>query len=70
VVLDQGALKEDLGEDNYEENALRIVEWLWTNRGQIKELSIWTAQKMAECLRDGGDSDDWEDEFLENRDAA
>ena len=70
VVLDQGALKEDLGEDNYEENALRIVEWLWTNRGQIKELSIRTAQKMAECLRDGGDSDDWEDEFLENRDAA
>jgi len=70
VVLDQGALKEDLGEDNYEENALRIVEWLWTNRGQIKELSIRTAQKMAECLRDGGDSDDWEDEFLDSRNAA
>ena len=70
VVLDSEALKDDLGEDNYEENALRILEWLWTNRGQIKELSIRTAQKMAECLIDGGDSDDWEDEFLENRNAA
>jgi hypothetical protein len=70
VVLDSEALMDDLGEDNYEENALRILEWLWTNRGQIKELSIRTAQKMAECLIDGGDSDDWEDEFLENRNAA
>jgi hypothetical protein len=41
-----------------------------TNRGQIKEMSIRTAQKMAECFIDGGDSDDWEDEFLENRNAA
>lgn len=70
VVLDSEALMDDLGKDNYEENALRILEWLWTNRGQIKELSIRTAQKMAECLIDGGDSDDWEDEFLENRNAA
>lgn len=70
VVLDSEALKDDLGEENYEENALRILEWLWTNRSQIKEMSIRTAQKMAECLIDGGDSDDWEDEFLEIRNAA
>ena len=70
MVLDSEALKDDLGEENYEENSLRILEWLWTNRGQIKEMSIRTAQKMAECFIDGGDSDDWEDEFLENRNAA
>jgi hypothetical protein len=60
----------ELGEDDYSSKSGRILQWMWTNRGQMKELSIRTAQKMAESISNGGDSDDWEDEFLENRNAA
>lgn len=70
VVLDSRALIAELGEENYDMNAELILQWMWTNRGQMKELSIRTAQKMAESYIDGGDTDIWEDEFLENRNAA
>jgi hypothetical protein len=70
VVLDSRALIAELGEENYDMNAELILQWMWTNRGQMKELSIRTAQKMAESYIDGGDTDIWKDEFIENRNAA
>jgi hypothetical protein len=70
VVMDSKAIIDELGEEDYSSKTGRILQWMWTNRGQMKELSIRTAQKMAESISNGGDSDDWEDEFLENRNAA
>lgn len=70
VVLDSKALIEEIGDNDYEVIANSILQWMWTNRAQMKELSIRTAQKMGESLSNGGDSDDWEDELLENRNAA
>jgi len=64
AVLESRVIVDDLGEEDYEKKALDILDWLWTHRSQLKEFSIRTAQKMAEILAEGGDSDNWEEEFI------
>ena len=64
AVLDSRAIIDDLGEEHYESKAKEILDWLWTHRSQLKEFSIRTSQKMAEILAEGGDSDNWEEEFI------
>lgn len=70
VVLDSNALVAEISEDDYDMIANDILQWMWTNRYQMKDLSVRTAQRMGKILINGGGADDWEDEFLENRNAA